>query len=253
MAAKKKKAKRKKATGKGHAKKGKNICFVIMSFDGWSDEYYKLIYQPAVEAAGLVPRRADDLYRPGTIVADIWCLTKEAKVVLADISGKNPNVLYELGLAHAVAKPAVLVTESMDDVPFDLRSLRVLEYDKNQPAWSKSLKVEITKAIKEALKVPLEAVLPAFLKIKAMPKNKTVTGQDKAILELRKDIDSIRMQMHQYRRRPIPRRISAEAARILIEDGLASSMPDEAIFETVVAQGAPERWTRDEIKRLRSR
>jgi hypothetical protein len=133
-------------------------CFTVMPFGGWFDDYYESIYKPAIERAGLRACRADDLYRPSTIVTDIWTYTKSAKLILADLSGKNPNVFYELGLAHALAKPAILVTESMDDVPFDLRALRVLQYDKNQPRWGEQLQEKITASIKEVVASPLQAV-----------------------------------------------------------------------------------------------
>lgn len=100
-------------------------CFVLMPFGGWLDDYYETIYTPAINAAGLEPHRADDLFRPSTIVNDIWAYTKRAKLLLADLSGKNPNVFYELGLAHALAKPVILVAESMEEIPFDLRALRI--------------------------------------------------------------------------------------------------------------------------------
>jgi hypothetical protein len=77
-----------------------NICFVIMPFSGWLDQYYKSIYCAVIIAAGLEPHRADDLFRPSTIVNDIWAYTKRAKILLADLTGKNPNVFYEVGLAH---------------------------------------------------------------------------------------------------------------------------------------------------------
>jgi len=48
-------------------------------------------------------------------------------VLLADLTGKNPNVFYELGLAHALAKPVILIAETLDDIPFDLRALRVIQ------------------------------------------------------------------------------------------------------------------------------
>src|ERR1044071_4330712 len=105
-----------KQTKKGRAVKqpakqsaNKETCFIIMPFGEWFDYYHDTIYVPAIESTGLIPRRADDLYRPSSIVNDIWALTQQAKVILADLSGKNPNVFYELGLAHAVAKPAILV------------------------------------------------------------------------------------------------------------------------------------------------
>lgn len=113
------------------SEKLKPKCFVIMPFGGWFDKYYIDIYIPAIEAAGFEAKRAEDLYRLGNIVNDIWAYTKEATVLLADLTNKNPNVFYELRLAHAITKPAVLITASMEDVPFDLRSLRVIDYDKN--------------------------------------------------------------------------------------------------------------------------
>jgi len=96
--------------------KEKPNCFIIMPFGGWFDKYYSEIYTPAIEDAGFEAKRADDLYRPGNIVNDIWNYTKDANVILADLTNKNPNVFYELGLAHAITKPAILITASMDDV-----------------------------------------------------------------------------------------------------------------------------------------
>ena len=61
-------------------------CFVIMPFGGWFDQYYQSIYDPAIRNSGLEPRRADDLYRPSSIVRDIWSLTKAARIVLADLT-----------------------------------------------------------------------------------------------------------------------------------------------------------------------
>ena len=51
---------------------GRDMCFVIMPFGGWLDDYYESIHKPAIEQAKLTPHRADDLYRPSTIVNDIW-------------------------------------------------------------------------------------------------------------------------------------------------------------------------------------
>jgi hypothetical protein len=188
---------KKKAKGKSNGTLVTGTCFIIMPFGGWFDEYYSSIYQPAIRASGLEPKRADDLYRPSTIVNDIWILTKEAKVVLADLTGKNPNVFYELGLAHALAKPAILVTESMTDVPFDLRALRVIEYDKNDPEWGKLLSRNITKAIEEVLKSPLESVLPAFVDVKKSNETPTVSAHDKALLEMRSDLELLRHELRQ--------------------------------------------------------
>ena len=133
-------------------------CFVIMPFGGWFDDYYETVYQPAIESAGLAPKRADDIYRPGTIVNDIWSYTKSARIILADLSGKNPNVFYELGLAHALEKPVVLVSSNQEDVPFDLRHIRVILYDQGDPFWGQKLVDKLADNIQSALADPEDAI-----------------------------------------------------------------------------------------------
>lgn len=183
-------------------KTASDTCFTIMPFGGWFDAYYTSIYKPAIEAVGLIPCRADDLYRPSAIVNDIWTYTKSSKLILADLTGKNPNVFYELGLAHALAKPAILIAESIEDVPFDLRALRVLEYDKNQPRWGDELKERITKAIQEVIASPIEAVLPTFLTVSTDSRPRSITEQDKAMLELKREIDLLRNEFSALRVSP---------------------------------------------------
>ncbi|GAI10778.1 unnamed protein product, partial [marine sediment metagenome] len=77
---------------------------------------------------------------------------------------KNPNVFYELGLGHAIGKPIVLISETMEDVPFDLRPLRVILYDKDDPAWGNKLKTSLTTALGDTLANAIDAVPPMFRK-----------------------------------------------------------------------------------------
>jgi hypothetical protein len=191
------------------------ICFTIMPFGDRFDQYYREVFQPAIEQAGFTPRRADDLMRPGTIVRDIWNYTKEATIILADLTGRNPNVLYELGLAHAIAKPAILVAESIEDIPFDLRHLRVLQYDKNTPNWGEVLKTNIAQSIKEVVEAPLSAVLPAFLEADELRDKKRITRRDKELIELRQELQGLKLQWEEHFEReafflrPLdPRRVS---------------------------------------------
>lgn len=169
-------------------------CFVIMPFGGWFDQYYLTIFKPAIKGAGLEPHRADDLYRPSSIVNDIWSYTKDAQVILADLTGKNPNVFYELGLAHALAKPVVMVTELMEDIPFDLRGLRVIVYEKNEPDWGSRLREKIQQSLREVLRSPKEAVLPAFLTVKESGKEISVTEHEKEILEIKQDLELLKKE-----------------------------------------------------------
>jgi nucleoside 2-deoxyribosyltransferase len=94
-----------------------NSCFVIMPFGPPFDRYFKNVFVPAIEDAGRQAIRADSIFLPSAIMPDIWRFLNEAKVLVADLAGRNPNVFYELGLAHALQKPLILVTNNFDDVP----------------------------------------------------------------------------------------------------------------------------------------
>ena len=124
-----KKAAKKRGVVAGAAGSKKESCFTIMPFGGYFDSYYQDIFRPAIKAAGLEPNRADDLYRPSAIVNDIWSYTKNAKVILADLTGKNPNVFYELAIRHASRLPVIHIIRKADKVPFDINQSRAIEID----------------------------------------------------------------------------------------------------------------------------
>jgi len=176
--------------------------------------------------------------------------TKSAKLILADLSGKNPNVFYELGLAHALAKPAILITESMDDVPFDLQALRVLEYNKNQPRWGDHLQKRIEKSILEVVGSPLDAVLPAFLTVRHDARPKPVSEQDKALLEIKREIDLLRTEVSHVRRgRP---GIEPDEAQDHIRSFLARGLSPDVIVRRLSDLGVPTSWTQGRIKQFTS-
>lgn len=233
----------------------RDTCFTIMPFGGWFDDYYSAIFRPAIESVGLIPCRADDLYRPSTIVHDIWTYTKDAKIILADLTGKNPNVFYELGLAHALAKPVILVAESIADIPFDLRALRVIEYNKNSPAWGSLLRQKIESAIKEIVETPLESVLPAFLNVKASTATPSVTPHQKDILELKQDIELLRKEIR-ITRDPNVRRpreiIDVEEAMRLLKLYIESDLATETIIKNLTDRGVPATWVRKQIEEFSS-
>lgn len=235
---------------------GDDSCFVIMPFGGWYDQYYQAVFKPAISDAGLKPRRADDLYRPGTIINDIWSQTRDATVVLADLSTKNANVLYELGLAHAIGKPVVIVSESVDDVPFDLRALRVIEYDKNAHDWGSLLAESITKAIEGAMDVPLSFVLPTFIDADEDSERPTVAQSELNFLELRQELDQLRREVR-LAGRPLVEserpRIAQRDAELLVRDLVNDGVPDRIIHNRLIRQGAPEDWVGDEISKQKVR
>jgi hypothetical protein len=134
-------------------------CFVMQPFGGHLGTYYETVYRPAITQAGLQPVRADDdMFATGKIMDQVWRGIDAAKVLVAELTSKNPNVFYELGLAHALRKPVVLVSSNEEDVPFDLRHIRVIVYDQQDPFWGQKLIDKIAENIKSALTNPEDAI-----------------------------------------------------------------------------------------------
>lgn len=120
--------------------------FVLMPFRDELKPIYEDHIRPVTKSLGLRVARADDFFTTGSIMADIWSAINSAAIVIADCTGRNPNVFYEVGLAHARGKATILITRTMDDIPFDLRHLRVIAYDFN-PRGLKKLDEALGKMI----------------------------------------------------------------------------------------------------------
>lgn len=145
-------------------------CFVIMPFgdpniDPEKARKLELIYsqwiKPAVESIKspilnnekIICHRADKEVRPEEIITHIIENLITADIVIADLSGRNPNVFYELGVRHAVNNNTILIAENLNDIPFDLRGMRTIAY-RYEPEHMLKLKDSLEQAITEILKAP---------------------------------------------------------------------------------------------------
>lgn len=128
-----------------------NLAFVLIPFKHPFNSYYDEIIKPAAKAAGLEARKADEIYSTGPIIQDIWRQIWEAPVVIADVTEKNPNVNYELGICHTLGVPTVIITQSLNDVPFDYRHRRCIPYNTQDVDWQRKLKRSITETLRQVL------------------------------------------------------------------------------------------------------
>lgn len=134
-------------------------CFVMQPFAAPLGTYYDLVYRPAIEQCGLVAVRADtDIFGTGKIMDQVWRGIHSARVLVAELTSRNANVFYELGLAHALKKPVVLVSSNQEDVPFDLLHIRVILYDTSDPFWGKKLVDKVADNIRSAIENPEDAI-----------------------------------------------------------------------------------------------
>lgn len=126
-----------------------NLISVMMPFDKRFDIVYASL-QMAAKSKECDCLRADNIWDNEAIIQDIVSLICRSRIVICDCTGRNPNVFYEAGIAHALGRNVILITQSKSDIPFDLRHLRYVLY-KNH--------TEGRKQLVRALKLRIQTIL----------------------------------------------------------------------------------------------
>jgi hypothetical protein len=126
----------------------KPFVFVLMPFDHDFDDIYKLGIKPACASAGAYAERVDEQIFQESILERIYNQISKADIIVADMTGRNPNVFYETGYAHALGKPVIFLTQKADDIPFDLKHYPFIVYggriaDQLLPDLEKKVKWQI--------------------------------------------------------------------------------------------------------------
>jgi hypothetical protein len=102
--------------------------FVLMPFDTKMEKFYTNHIKKIGDELGLTVKRADDSFIPGPFMVKVWEGICAAKLILADCTQENPNVFYEIGMAHTVGKKVVLITRSEKDIPSDIKHYDYIPY-----------------------------------------------------------------------------------------------------------------------------
>jgi len=123
----------------------------MMPFGDIFDEIYQGCIRPSVLTHMERCVRGDDIFHNRPIIEVIWEYINKAAVVIADLTGRNPNVFYEVGIAHTLRKEVILVCQSLADVPFDLRHVAVIEY-KYTPPGAEKMKARLAATLSAILK-----------------------------------------------------------------------------------------------------
>lgn len=105
------------------------FAFVIMPFSRDSNYIYENVIKKILEEVGFKVSRADNIEIQGNILKNIILSIYNSDLVIAELTSNNPNVLYELGIAHSFQKNTIMLTQSLNDLPFNLKSYRVIEYN----------------------------------------------------------------------------------------------------------------------------
>ncbi|WP_157057007.1 TIR domain-containing protein [Herbaspirillum autotrophicum] len=129
-------------------------AFVVMEFTESFNDLYAQVIKPICEQFSVETLRADERYGPGSILTDIQKQIVESSLIIADITPMNANVFYEVGYAHALRKPTILLAQRGTKLPFDISGFRTIFYDNTINGKAK---------VEEGLQRHLKAVLSGTL------------------------------------------------------------------------------------------
>ncbi len=185
----------------GEGPKKQPECFVIMPFttpDGYEADHFNKIYEqlfkPAIEKAGYKPHRVDEDNASNTIQSKIIRRLIDAPMVLCDLSTRNPNVLYELGMRHAFDKPVLLVQEKDTQRIFDISGIATVDY-RSSRLYDEIIEDQnlIAKALKETAEARKSYSVLNTYKLDAAKVNHSgeMTSDDRISLQLAVITDSI--------------------------------------------------------------
>lgn len=106
----------------------KGNAFVALPFEPEFGKIYEEVIKPACEDVGYDVNKADSIESHRNILEDIVKGIANTDLLIADLTTSNPNVFYELGIANGIGIPTILITQDLEEVPFDLRAYKIIEY-----------------------------------------------------------------------------------------------------------------------------
>ncbi len=136
-------------------KSEKKVCFVIAPIGEpdtdirrTSDQVFAEIISPAVKSLGYNPVQANHIPEPGIITNQVIQYIVGSPLVIADLTGRNPNVFYELAIRHAIRKPFLQLIKKGEEIPFDVAGVRTIQFDIHDPSNVKGVRRELISQIK---------------------------------------------------------------------------------------------------------
>lgn len=184
----------------------KAFVFVLMPFSEDFRDVYELGIKAACAAAGAYCDRVDEQMFDESILQRIYNQISKADIIVADMTGRNANVFYETGYAHALNKRVILLTQKSSDIPFDLKHYPHIIYGGRITA----LKTDLEKRIRWCIENPKESLASADIKLTFWSNGNRIA--DGALVKARRDDGTIILHLDIHN--PSPQIVAANAIRL---------------------------------------
>jgi hypothetical protein len=190
-------------------KKEEKICFVIAPIGEpnsetrkISDQIFNHLISATITALGYKPVRADHISEPGIISSQVVQHVLDSPLVIADLTGRNPNVFYELAIRHAVQKPVIQIIMEEEQIPFDIAGTRTIRFDIHDLDSVQEAKSEIVRQIRSIEKGfaktenPISVAIDMkILKESRNPEERSLADLIEAVSMLRLGISAIESRL----------------------------------------------------------
>lgn len=160
-----------------------------------SDAVLRHIITPVVEARGYAAMRADHLPQPGLITSQVIQHVVDDELVIADLTGSNPNVFYELALRHALRKPLIQIIAKNDRIPFDVAGMRTIQLDETDLDSVAAAKDEITRQIESLERDPGTLETPISFSVDIQSLRGAGNPEARSLAELAEAVSELRAEM----------------------------------------------------------
>jgi len=141
--------------------KNNPFCFVLMPFNDKFDDYYHIGIKETCKKLDIYCERVDEQYFEGSIIDRIYNQISKADIIISDLTDRSPNVFYETGYAHALQKRVILLTQKIEDIPFDLSHYPHIVY----AGKTRELIIQLEKRLKWYLKNPDKSLKKSEIEI----------------------------------------------------------------------------------------
>lgn len=214
-----------------------------------SDQILAHIIDVAAKECGYETLRADKISEPGIITSQIIQHLLDDPLVIADMTGHNPNVFYELAVRHAIRKPVVQLIEKGEKVPFDVAATRTIQVDHHDLDSVAKCRQEITSQIRAVEKDPADVDTPISAAIDLQQLRRSGNPMEKSAAEIISILQSLNTKIETITSPPAGL-VSNQQAMLRKELGMIQEKRESLYEELRVLH---ERWLRDEDRSKRDK
>jgi hypothetical protein len=241
-------------------------CFVVSEFG--SDESVRIqrkqtlkhLVRKVLEPLGYVVLRADDIDDPGQITHQIIERLLDDDLVIADLTGLNPNVFYELPVRHAARKPVITLMTFGESIPFDLKDVRTVFYDLHDPDKLEAAQIELAQKVRAIEENPSDVRNPitvtrnvTLLQQSDDPEQQATGAVLSTINELRDEMRALSRSVSAVQSDSLSRHVTAPEALLRITELFERDMRPWTTEEVVAHARAPATWVESKLQSMLKR